>query len=515
MASIADNIRGTAWRPMRLRWRTSTAAWACLALVAAALIFEWQAYSAAMAQAQRDSRNLSTAVLRHTMAFVRQADLVIGIVVRLHEAAALDGHSRETLREVVMAQAAAQPGIEDVYVYDADGALVASSWAGGRYEASARGRDHFTHHRGQAADLLHLGKPYRAEHDGQWVLPVSRRLARGDGSFGGIVVVAMRAGHLSEHYAQLDLGPDALVALVTREGMVLTRHPFAEKAMGMSLRDTTMYRDHYARNDQGTFLGTSPVDGLERIVSFKHSADFPVMAVVGLSKVHALAAWRQSALFNAAVVGCLLGLLGWGGWRHQRLLRQQQGTLGSLAAANRRLADLEKAIDEHAVVAVTDVKGRIVHANDRFCALSKYPLPELLGANHRVLKSDRHDKDFWRAMWRTVARGGVWQGEVCNRARDGSEYWVNATIVPFLDERGRPYQYIAIRSDITARKQAEAQLRQAHERLTDANTSLARLAAFDALTGLPNRRQFDDTFAREHRRAQRLGGWMADRKSVV
>ncbi|WP_157269499.1 sensor domain-containing diguanylate cyclase [Azohydromonas aeria] len=509
MASITGNIMSLAWRPTRLRWRTSTAVWACLALVAAALVFEWQSYSAAMAQAQRDSRNLSASVLRHTMAFMRQADIVIGMVVRLHEGAALDTGARTGLREVIIAQAGAQPGIEDVYVYGADGTLAASSWAQGRYEASALGREYFGFHRATARDVLHLGKPYRAEHDGQWVLPVSRRLSTSDGGFAGIVVVAMRASHLSEHYAQLDLGPDALVALITREGMVLTRHPFVEKAMGMSLRDTAMYRDHYARSEQGTFIATSPVDGIERIASFKHSSDFPVMAVVGLSKAHALAAWWQAALVNMAIVGVLVALLGWGGWRHQRLLRQQQGTLGSLAAANRRLADLEKAIDEHAVVAVTDVKGRIVHANDKFCALSKYTLPELLGANHRVLKSERHDKDFWRAMWRTVARGGVWQGEVCNRAKDGSEYWVNATVVPFLDERGRPVQYIAIRSDITARKQAEEQLRQAHERLSDANASLARLAAFDALTGLPNRRQFDETFAKEHRRAQRLGGPMA------
>ena len=167
-----------------------------------------------------------------------------------------------------------------------------------------------------------------------------------------------------------------------------------------------------------------------------------------------------------------------------------------LQASLREISDYKYAIDESSIVAITDQKGIIRHANDNFCRISKYSREELIGQDHRIINSGYHSKEFIRHLWTTIANGKIWKGELKNKAKDGTIYWVDTTIIPFLNNQDKPYQYVAIRADITERKKAEQALHESQQLLSaiiDNSTAVIYVKNLEGRYLLVNRR-FNELF---------------------
>lgn len=196
----------------------------------------------------------------------------------------------------------------------------------------------------------------------------------------------------------------------------------------------------------------------------------------------------QSARFSVLSVGLLLAVVALGGVlvasllsKSRRAIQQCEANVERLKEYQRKHNELRLALDAHAIVAVTNARGVITEVNDKFCTISKYSRDELIGHTHSIINSGYHPPDYFHDLWETISGGEVWNGDICNRAKDGSIYWVHSTIVPLIGANGKPEQYISIRADITSRKKAEAKAQ--------------TMALHDELTGLPNRYLMRDRLA--------------------
>jgi len=266
-----------------------------------------------------------------------------------------------------------------------------------------------------------------------------------------------------------------------------------EVAPGFQVTASVAGEELYTRSDAGEAPAGAPV--AERTLRVRD-----VVWDIRIAPSRELALSIRSAiptitLLAGLVASCLLGLVLRESLRSSRaatelglvnlqLGREIDERVRIEARVQAALAEIERqkfALDEHAIVSITDTRGTILYANDRFCRISGYSREELVGANHRIIRSGMHPPEYFAGMYRTIAAGRVWQGEFCNRTKGGELYWVDATVVPSLGPDGKPGHYIGIRTDITARKLAESRLKDAL-RLSEASLSvISRVAGSPAM----------------------------------
>ena len=369
-----------------------------------------------------------------------------------------------------------------------------------------RDREHYRVYLNTDKDELFISKPMIWKTRNERSIWLSRRLSNLDGSFGGVIVAAINQDALSRLYDLIDVGKYGTIAVVGLDKVIRASRGYRNKNPGDYFKGATLFSKLQER-PTGFYEARGNFDGIKRLSSYRKIELLPLIVLVGLAEQEAFAGYWESrreyyigaTILTASILfAMLLAIL-----RRQKLSEarsQMEQARASLVLANQELIEKQYAIDQAVIVAITDVKGDIIYANDNLCRISGYTREELLGQNHRLLNSGTHPKAYFRDLYRQIANGRVWRGEICNKAKDGSLYWVDTTITPQLGPDGKPVAYMAIRVDITARKLAEEKI--------------SYMASHDALTGIGNRAvlqvKLKEALARVRRRDETFAVLMLD-----
>jgi PAS domain S-box-containing protein len=253
-----------------------------------------------------------------------------------------------------------------------------------------------------------------------------------------------------------------IISLQDENGDIVYRSPSYERATGWQ-------KDERIRGTPDGLI--HPDDRVQFMQSYKEVMQFPGRPV------HVIFRSRHKEGHYIWIDGVMRNMLHDPNLKaivyNLRDVTEQKEAEIQLLKGYRELSDYKFALDESSIVAITDQKGAIQYVNDYFCKISGYTRSELIGQDHRIINSGHHPKTFIRNLWTTIANGRIWRGELKNRAKDGTYYWVDTTIVPFLNDQGKPYQYVAIRSDITQRKKAEENERRLEEKVRAKSEELA------------------------------------------
>lgn len=279
----------------------------CLSLIVLEGWSSLQGHKSTLKEAEGDVQNLTRSVAQHAEDTIKRADTVIFGLVSDVEQTDMRPELLLRLYPVLAARVAELPELQGVFIYNNTGDWMVNSLGDVTTGLNNADREYFQYHSTHADRGPHIGDPIKSKTTGDWVIPVSRRINKVDGSFGGVVLATIRVDYFDKYFADFTIGENGAIVLVLENATVLMRRPFLEQFIGKNLAGSPFFREAMMRNRVGTGTTVSMFDGVERIVAFHHLSNYPLIAVTALSTDEVLANWRAQAIRH--VIGTLFLVL--------------------------------------------------------------------------------------------------------------------------------------------------------------------------------------------------------------
>ncbi len=284
----------------------------CVSLIALDLRYAREARDLRLEQAETVLRNFTRSLAQHAEDKIKEADTYLEQLVERLQVDGMGEEHAARLHPLLMGAVRDMPQLHGLFVYDETGRWVINSQPVLLTQYNNSDRNYFIHHRDNPAGHAYVGPPIRSRSTGDWIITVSRRVDKLDGSFGGVVLATMAMSHFNEYYRDYDIGRAGTITLLQSNGTLLARHPFSEQAMGALLGEQPLYRDEILMRNHGTLRAVLD-DGAEHLVDFRHLDRYPLAVVVTQSRDEVLAGWLEEARtrsLGVVLLSIALGVLG-------------------------------------------------------------------------------------------------------------------------------------------------------------------------------------------------------------
>jgi diguanylate cyclase (GGDEF)-like protein/PAS domain S-box-containing protein len=461
----------------------------CVAILALSGWREWKLRDAALENAEVEVANLARSLTQHAEDTFELADsLISGFVNRLE----MDGSSPAAiakLQDVIDLRKATLGRIRGLFVYDETGRWLATSENVNLAGLNNGDRDYFKHHRDSPDRRTLIGNPVKSRSGGQWIISVSRRFNHPDGSFAGVVLATVDAAYFAQFYKQFDVGPNGAILLLSTAGTVLARSVDNDATVGRDLSGSPLIKNLQSRPSASTYYFKSPLDGVWRLGFYEISERYPILAVATEAEADVLAAWRGEAIARMAFVLGLTALIAAIGFYLVRQLAERQRMAAALAAKE---ADFRLLAEESSdMVMRVGLDERLYYVSPSCARVLGWTDGQLTGTP-ALAGVNADDLPRVQRIVAALKKGEIEETKIIYRTRhrQKNEIWLETALRATRDPAtGRIDGVVAISRDMTEHK--------------DLEEKLASLASLDGLTGLANRRHFDETLSDEWARASR------------